>query len=121
MSYALLIIEPTGQRATRSLDEGRAVYARMQDFAQELAAQGRLAAVESLAGPESAQRVGRVDGATRIVDGPYAEAKEMVGGIFLLRGVTHDEALAIAARCPAAEWAAVEVRAMLPCYDNGRA
>lgn len=51
-----------------------------------------------------------------MVDGPFAEAKEMVGGIFLLDCKTREEALAIAAQCPAAEWATIEVRALGPCF-----
>ncbi len=119
MSYALLIVEPVGQRAQRSEAEGREAYAQMQRFAEELAAAGQLAGVQSLAGPGGAQRVSRAGGALRVLDGPYAEAKEMVGGFFLLQGVGREEALAIAARCPAAAWAAVEVRALAPCYEHG--
>ena len=60
-----------------------------------------------------------VDGT--VTDGPFIETKEMVGGFFLLDGVDRDEAIAIAGRCPAAEWATVEVRALGPCYDESRA
>jgi hypothetical protein len=117
MSYALLIVEDPGQRATRSEAEGRALYARMQQFGQALAAEGKLVHVESLAGADAAVRVQRRGGSTRLIDGPYAEAKEMIGGFFLLQGVSRDEAIAIAGRCPAAEWATVEVRALAPCHD----
>jgi hypothetical protein len=51
-----------------------------------------------------------------VLDGPFAEAKEMVGGFFLLDCATREEAVAIARECPAAEWATVEVRATGPCY-----
>jgi hypothetical protein len=51
-----------------------------------------------------------------VLDGPFAEAKEMVGGFFLLDVATRDEAVAIAGQCPAAEWATVEVRSIGPCY-----
>jgi hypothetical protein len=121
MSYMLLIIEPPGQRATRSEPEGREAYDRMQRFGESLRAQGKLKAVESLAGWAGATRVLQRDGKTQVLDGPFTEAKEMVGGFFLLDGVDRDEALAIAARCPAAQWATVEVRAMAPCFDDGRA
>ena len=55
-------------------------------------------------------------GQRRLLDGPFAEAKEMVGGYFLLDCATRDEAVAIAAQCPAAAWATVEVRETGPCY-----
>lgn len=117
MSYLLLIHEPVGQRATRTRAEGEAVFARMVRFGEELRAEGVLQAVESLAGQdERAARIQVRDGKARAVDGPFAEAKEMVGGFFLLNCKTREEALAIAARCPAAEWATVEVRETAPCY-----
>ncbi|MDP2985236.1 MAG: dehydrogenase, partial [Hydrogenophaga sp.] len=49
MSYMLLIIEPTTQRATRTEAEGRELYGRMQRFGESLQAQGKLRASESLA------------------------------------------------------------------------
>jgi hypothetical protein len=118
MSYLLLIIEPTGQRAMRSEAEGREVYARMQRFGEELRAQGKLEAVQSLASQASAVRVHSRSGRPQVLDGPFTEAKEMVGGFFLIDCATLDEAVAIAQRCPAAEWATVEVRALGPCYDE---
>ena len=41
----------------------------------------------------------------------------MVGGFFLLNCETREEAVEIAASCPAAEWCTVEVRAVAPCYE----
>jgi hypothetical protein len=55
-------------------------------------------------------------GQAQVLDGPFAEAKEMIGGFFLLDCRTREEALAIARACPAAEWATVEVRETAPCY-----
>ncbi|MGT2439563.1 YciI family protein [Bradyrhizobium betae] len=49
------------------------------------------------------------------LDGPFAEAKEMIGGYFLVDCATQDEAIAIAAERPAAAWCTVEVREVGPC------
>ena len=62
-----------------------------------------------------------VTGQARLVDGPFAETKEMVGGFYLLDCATRDEAVAIARECPAAEWATVEVREVAPCYHGAEA
>ncbi len=114
----LLIHEPVGQRQQRTQAEGEAVYGRMLRFGDELRKQGLLLAAESLASQdERATRVQVRDGRPQLLDGPFAEAKEMVGGFFLLDCATHEEALAIAARCPAAEWATLEVRHSAPCYE----
>ena len=116
MPYLLLIHEPVGQRQARTQAEGEAVYERMVRFAGELSQRGVLRAVESLSSQDNAARVKVSGGSAQVVDGPFAEAKEMVGGFFLLDCATREEAVAIAAQCPAAEWATVEVRAVGPCY-----
>ncbi len=116
MPYMLLIHETVGQRVERGPVDGEAVFARMLKFADELKAEGVLLGVESLGSQDEGARV-QVRGAqARVVDGPFAEAKEMVGGFFLVDCATRDEAIAIARRCPAAEWATVEVRSTGPCY-----
>ena len=114
MSYMLLIIEPVGQRQERTEDEGRTLYDRMLRFADELKQRGLLLAAQSL--KTEAARVQVRNGKRALVDGPFAEAKEMVGGYFLLDCATHAEAVAIAAECPAAQWATVEVREFGPCF-----
>jgi hypothetical protein len=117
MPFMLLIHEPVGQRQTRSQAEGEAVYDRMLRFTADLKNRGVLTAVESLNSlDDRAARVKVSNGKAQVLDGPFAEAKEMVGGFFLLDVATRDEAVAIAGQCPAAEWATVEVRSIGPCY-----
>jgi hypothetical protein len=117
MSFMLLIIEPRGQRAERSEAEGRALYSRMVDFSADLKARGLLRLSQSLRTDGDGVRVRIRDGQRSLLDGPFSESKEMVGGFFLLDCQTRDEAVAIAAECPAAEWATVEVRELGPCFS----
>ena len=116
MSYVLLIHEPRGQRAERGEAAGREVYGQMVQFATSLKERGILLAVESLVSDDRSVRVQRRDRKTQLLDGPFAEAKEMIGGFFLLDCATREEALAIAEQCPAAGWATVEVRETGPCF-----
>jgi hypothetical protein len=118
MAYMLLMIEPPQQRRTRTEAEGRAVYERMVQFGQGLRDRGLLIASESLQSQNGAARVQVRNGKAQVMDGPFSEAKEMVGGFFLVDCQTREEALAIAAQCPAAQWCTVEVRALAPCYDD---
>ena len=118
MAYLLLIVEPRGQRAERTPDEGKDAYAQMVHFGEGLKARGLLKAVESLQSDVSGVRVAVRGGKQTLRDGPFAEAKEMVGGFFLIDGVTRDQAIAIAAECPAAAWATVEVREVGPCFTG---
>ena len=114
MSYMLLIIEPVGQRQQRTEEEGRQLYDRMLRYADELRQRGVLVAAQSL--KADAARLQVRAGRAALVDGPFAEAKEMVGGYFLLDVAARDDAVAIAADCPAAQWATVEVREFGPCF-----
>jgi len=116
MAYMLLILEDPAQRGTRTREEGEAVYQRMLDFGAQLRKQDKLLATESLESLSRGARVQVRGGKPQVLDGPFAEAKEMVGGFYLLNCASRDEALAIASRCPAAEWATVEVRETAPCY-----
>jgi hypothetical protein len=116
MTYALLVIEPPGQRNTRSEAEGREVYGRMVRFSEELKRQGLLTVSQSLKTGGSDARV-KVRGASvTITDGPFTEVKEVIGGFFLLTCETREQAVEIARQCPAAEWATIEVRELGPCF-----
>jgi hypothetical protein len=115
MSYMLLIVEPPGQRRERGREAGQAVYDRMLEYTRSLKARGVLLATNSL--KSAGARLTIRGGKSTVVDGPFTEAKELVGGFFLLDVKTRDEALALAGECPAAEWATVEVRETGPCYE----
>jgi len=118
MAYMLLIVEPPEQRQTRTRAEGEAAYAAMQRFGADLKEQGVLLATESLLSHRQAARVRVPGGQRQVIDGPFAEAKEMIGGFFLVDCGTQEEAVGIAARCPAAAWCTVEVRALGPCFED---
>jgi hypothetical protein len=116
MAYALLIVEPTGQRQSRTEAEGRALYDRMVRFSEDLKSRGLLTMTQSLKTDTHGARV-RVQGKqATIVDGPFAEAKEMIGGFFILTCESRAQAIALAEECPAATWATVEVRELGPCF-----
>jgi hypothetical protein len=112
----LLVIEPVGQRRERTEEEGRALFDRMLHFAGDLQSRGLLIATQSLRSDAEGVRVQVRGGKRTLVDGPFSESKEMVGGYFLLQTESKAEAVAIAAECPAAQWATVEVREFGPCF-----
>lgn len=116
MAHLLLIHEPVEQRAERGEAAGRELYQRMLDYTESLRQRGVLMASSSLAHVQQGQSLRIRQGRQHVVDGPFAETKEMVGGFFLLDVATREQALALAAECPAAQWATVEVRETGPCY-----
>lgn len=117
MPYMLLVMEPSGQRDTRTLPEGHEAYDSMVRFGEGLRARGILKASNSLGSPAKGTRVQVRGGKRSMVDGPFAEAKEIVGGFFLL-DCSRDEALAAASECPAAAFATIEVREVGPCWEK---
>jgi hypothetical protein len=119
MSYMLLMMEQPGERLSPPEAERRDRYERMVRFAGELQSRGVLRTADALALPEKeAVRIRRRGQNHAVVDGPFAEAKEIVGGFFYLDVETREEAVAIAERCPAVEWSTVEVRRVAPCFED---
>ena len=116
MDFMLLIIEPRGQREARTEAQAQEAYASMLRFADGLKDRGVLRSFASLQGDATAQRVQLRESGARLLDGPFAETKEMIGGFFVVDAASRDDAVAIAQTCPAAGWATVEVRPMGPCF-----
>ena len=116
MEYMLLIMEPAGQRHERGEAAGRQLTSGCCVSPTRCARAALLVSSQSLRSDDAGVRVQVRDGKPTLIDGPFAEAKEMVGGFFLLDCDTREQAIAVAGECPAAEWATVEVREFGPCY-----
>jgi hypothetical protein len=119
MACLLLIQERRGDR-----DQPEAIARermnRMVAWGETLRERGVLLARESLRmDDDDGARIQVRAGRRIVVDGPFAESKEIVGGFFYLTCATKAEAVAIAGECPAAEWATVEVRKIGPCFNGG--
>jgi hypothetical protein len=82
--------------------------------ARKLSDSGRYVSASPLRSPEMATCVRVRDGKRAITDGPFAETNEVLGGYYVIRAETRDEAIRVAARHPGARFGAVEVR---PLFD----
>jgi hypothetical protein len=91
-------------------DERSAAYDRYRAFSEEGRRAGVVIGGDELAPVRDATTVRVREGQTVVSDGPYAETKEALGGYYLLECASLDEAVEWAARIPAAEHGAVEVR-----------
>ncbi|MFC4591032.1 YciI family protein [Sphaerisporangium corydalis] len=111
MQYALMIyIEPGYGEALPGEDQ-EAAYA---DYAA-LADDPRCLVAAQLRSAETATSVRVAGGRTLMTDGPFADTKEVLGGIYLVEAADLDEAIELAARIPAARLGgAVEVRPVVP-------
>lgn len=79
----------------------------------DLARRGHLIAARPLLPVETAKTVRVRNKRRKVVDGPYAEAKEWLGGFLLLEAADVDEAIALISESPIAEHAVIEVRGLL--------
>ena len=110
MEYLALIHADQSVWERMTEDERRAAYEQYGEFSEAARAAGVLVGGEELASTASATTVRVRDDQRLVTDGPYAEVKEALGGFFILDCPSFDEALDWAARIPAAEHGAVEVR-----------
>jgi hypothetical protein len=91
--------------------EGLTAYTALTE---SLAASGELIVTEALSDPSMTKRVTARDGRALTSDGPFAEAKELLAGFYLVECESLERAVEVAARVPEAEYGLVEVR---PCMD----
>ena len=90
-----------------TMEQAMAAYGAYGDALRKA---GVLTGSNRLRPTKSASTVRVSDGKTHVLDGPYAETKEQLGGYFLIDVPDLDAALSWAARCPGASHGAVEVR-----------
>ena len=115
MKYMLLIYETPDTRETFMSEEGRALMAQVNAIVRELTDSGELVGGEALADPSTAKSVRTGGASPAITDGPFAEAKEHLGGYVIVE-CDHARALDIASRWPAVGSGGMEVR---PLMDAG--
>ena len=85
---------------------------------EELKRSGHSLVAEALQPARTAKTVRVRDGRRHVTDGPYAEAREVVGGIYLIEARDMAEALDIAARIPSASVTGIEVRPVWELRDH---
>ena len=110
MRFMLLMI-PKGyaQAAPGTMPDARAVAAMMK-YNESLQKAGVLLALDGLHPPAMGARVSFPGGKPKVTDGPFAEAKEVLGGYWMIQVKSRDEAIAWASRCPASPEEVIEVR-----------
>jgi hypothetical protein len=110
MQYMLLIYgnEAGLQAASKAeVDQMMAAYGA---YTEALSKAGVMAGGNRLQRSGSATTVRAANGKTKVLDGPYAETKEQLGGYYIINVPDLDAALSWAGRCPGASHGAVEVR-----------
>lgn len=82
----------------------------MMKYNEDLQQAGVLISLDGLHPPSMGARVSFPGGKPKVTDGPFSEAKEVLGGYWMIEVASRDEAIAWASRCPAAENEVIEIR-----------
>jgi hypothetical protein len=110
MRFMMLMI-PKGYEsaAPGTMPDAKAVAAMMK-YNESLQKAGVLLALDGLQPPSMGARVSFSGGKAQVSDGPFAEAKEVLGGYWMIQVKSKEEAVAWACRCPAGDNEVIEVR-----------
>ncbi|MFZ5443581.1 MAG: YciI family protein [Myxococcota bacterium] len=115
MHYSLLIIEtPEGFAARTDPEQQQAYWAGTMHYLAALKDAGVFVGGAGLQPPETATTLRLADGQYRVQDGPFADTREQLGGLFIIDVQHLDEALQWAGRFPQRPGIVIEVRPNLP-------
>ena len=96
--------------------DAKAVEA-MTRYNEELTKAGVLLALDGLQGPALGARIKFSGGKAAVKDGPFSEAKEVIGGYWMIQVKSREEAIEWARRCPPEEGAFIEIRQVFEMSD----
>jgi hypothetical protein len=117
MRFMMLMI-PGGYEnaAPGTMPDAKAVEAMMK-YNEELQKAGVLLALDGLHPPSMGARVTFKGGTPKVTDGPFSEAKEVLGGYWMIKVQSREEAIEWARRCPGGENETIEVRQVQEMED----
>ncbi|MGA2132502.1 MAG: YciI family protein [Bryobacteraceae bacterium] len=117
MRFMMLMI-PHGyeKAAPGTLPDAKAI-ATMRQYNESLQKAGVLLALDGMHPPSMGARVSFAGGKPTVTDGPFIEAKEVVGGYWMIQVRSKEEAIEWASRCPGSENEVIEIRQMLEIGD----
>lgn len=117
MRFMMLMI-PKGyeKAAAGTMPEAKAVEAMMK-YNEALQKAGVLRGLDGLHPPSMGARVSFAGGKPKVTDGPFAEAKEVIGGYWMIEVTSRDEAIEWAKRCPGSENEVIEIRQVMEMAD----
>jgi hypothetical protein len=110
MQYMLLIYSDEKAAAAMPKADLNKMLPAYEAYTKALQSAGALVAGDRLKTTDSASTIRVRDGKSQVLDGPYAETKEQLGGFYIVEAEDLDAAIDWAARCPGASHGAVEVR-----------
>jgi hypothetical protein len=110
MQYVMLIYSDEQANEALTREQTTEIVGAYMAYGEALRDAKVLVGSNRLRPTSAATSVRIADGQTKILDGPFAETKEQLGGYYLIDVPDQDAALSWAARCPGARYGTIEVR-----------
>jgi hypothetical protein len=117
MRFMMLMIPKGYEKAAAGTTPDAKAVAAMMKYNDSLQKAGVLLALDGLHPPSMGARVSFSGGKPRVADGPFTEAKEVVGGYWMIQVKSKEEAVEWASRCPASDNEVIEVRQVQEMAD----
>ena len=117
MRFMMLVIPKAYENAKADFVPPADLVARMTKYNESLRKAGVLLSLDGLTPPAKAARVSFSGGKPRVTDGPFAEAKEMVGGFWTIQVRSREEAVEWARRAPMQDGDVIEIRQVQELED----
>ena len=117
MRFMMLMIPKGYESAAPGTMPSAEAVAAMSRYNESLQKAGVLLALDGLHPPSMGARVSFAGGKPKVTDGPFSEAKEVLGGYWMIQVKSREEAIAWASRCPAGENEVIEVRQVQEMAD----
>ena len=117
MRFMMLMIPKGYESAPARLDLDASRVTEMMKYNKALQDAGVLLALDGLHPPASGARVSFPGGKPKVTDGPFPEAKEVLGGYWMIRVNSQEEAIEWAKKCPASENEVIEIRRVQEMED----
>jgi hypothetical protein len=114
MQYMLLIYQNESARQTTSDKQMAEIMGAYTAYTAAMKESGAYVAGDRLRPSSTATTVRVANGRNQVLNGPYAETKEQLGGYYIIEVPDLDAALSWAARCPGAQHGVLEVRPIWP-------
>jgi hypothetical protein len=110
MRFMMLMIPKGYEAAAPGTVPSAEAVGRMMKYNEALKEAGVLITLDGLHPPSAGARVSFAGGKPMVTDGPFTEAKEVLGGYWMIDVKSKDEAIAWASRCPASDNEVIEIR-----------
>ncbi len=117
MRFMMLMIPGGYEKAAPGTMPDPDAVAKMMKYNESLQKAGILLALDGLRPPSEGARVTFRGGKPKVTDGPFAEAKEVLGGYWIIQVRSKEEAIEWAKRCPAGENETIEIRQVQEMSD----